>query len=215
MPIITEVEGDTKDMNGSLELLTDEQLCADCSRSSQAVEELVRRYQKLVRRCARPYFLAGAEFDDLLQEGMLGLLHAVSLYDAQRDASFRTFAAVCVRNRLISAVRAAESPKNRILNDSIPLCTFSLDAPTDEQPSTPAEKSPEELLIGKEEFAEFRERLWRALSPLERGILELYLEGFSYREIAAHLHRSTKTVDNAVQRIRKKIARLCPPASTA
>ena len=202
-------------MNCSLELLTDEQLCADCGQSGQAVEELVRRYQKLVRRCARPYFLAGAEFDDLLQEGMLGLLHAVSLYDAQRDASFKTFAAVCVRNRMISAVRAADSPKNRLLNDSIPLCTFSLDASTDEPPATPAEKSPEELLIGREEFAEFRERLRGALSPLERRILESYLEGFSYREIAASLHRSTKTVDNAVQRIRKKIARLCPPASTA
>ncbi len=202
-------------MQGSLESLTDEQLCTACGQSSQAMEELVRRYQKLVRIFARPYFLAGADFDDLLQEGMLGLLHAVALYDPGREASFRTFAAVCIRNRLISAVRAAGSPKNRLLNDSVPLCTFSLDAPPDEVNLPPTEKSPEELLIGREEFAEFQSRLSGILSPLENRTLELYLEGLSYREIARFLNKSTKAVDNAVQRIRQKIARLQPQASTA
>ena len=202
-------------MQCSLELLTDEQLCSECGESSQAIEELICRYQKLVRACARPYFLAGADFDDLLQEGMLGLLSAVSLYDPKRGTSFKTFAAVCIRNRLISAVRAADSPKHRLLNDSVPLCTFSLDAPPDEVSLPPTEKSPEELLIGREEFAEFQTRLSGALSSLENRTLELYLEGLSYREIAQSLHKSTKTVDNAVQRIRQKIARLQPQASTA
>ena len=202
-------------MHGSLNSLSDVQLCAMCGQSSQAMEVLIQRYQKLVRACARPYFLAGADFDDLLQEGMLGLLRAVSLYDSQREVSFRTFAVVCIRNRLISAVRAADSPKNRLLNDSIPLCTFSLDAPPDEVNLPPTEKSPEELLIGKEEFAEFHNRMTSALSPLEKRTLELYLEGLSYHEIAELLNRSIKSVDNAVQRIRKKIARQTIPASTA
>ena len=202
-------------MQCSLKQQTDEQLCADCRRSSQAMEELILRYQQLVRACARPYFLAGADFDDLLQEGMLGLLSAVSLYDPMRETSFKTFAAVCIRNRLISAVRAADSPKNRLLNDSVPLCTFSLDPPPDEVSPPPTEKSPEELLIGREEFAEFQTRLTGVLSPLESRTLELYLEGLSYREIAQFLSKSTKTVDNAVQRIRQKIARLQPQASTA
>lgn len=199
-------------MQGSLKALTDEQLCADCGQSSQAMEELVGRYQKLVRACARPYFLVGAEFDDLLQEGMLGLLHAVSLYDPQREVSFQTFAAVCIRNRLISAVRRAGSDKHRLLNDSVPLCTFSLDAPSDEVNLSPTEKSPEELLIGREEYAEFQTQVASALSPLENRVLELYLEGLSYQEIASILNRSAKSVDNAVQRIRKKIARQTIPS---
>ena len=194
-------------MQSPLHQLTDGELCRLCASSSQAMEELVRRYQQLVRACARPYFLAGADFDDLLQEGMLGLLHA--------EASFRTFAALCIRSRLISAVRAAASPKHRVLNDSVSLYAFSLDAPSDEANPTPTEKSPEELLIGREEFAEFQRRLTGVLSPLERQTLSLYLEGLSYREIAQSLHKSAKTVDNAVQRIRQKMARLHPPATTA
>ena len=179
------------------------------------MEELVRRHRQLVRICARPYFLAGAEADDVLQEGMLGLLHAAATYDAARSASFRTYAAVCIRSRLISAVRASWSAKHRALNDSVPLYAFSLDAPSDEANPTPTEKSPEELLIGREEFAEFQRRLTGVLSPLERQTLSLYLEGLSYREIAQSLHKSAKTVDNAVQRIRQKMARLHPPATTA
>ena len=195
--------------------MTDEQLCAACSRSGQATEELIRRHQKLVRACARPYFLAGGDFDDLLQEGMLGLLHAVTLFDPRRETSFKTFAALCIRSRLISAVRSAGSPANRPLNDSIPLHTISLDASPEKVNLPPTEQSPEELLIGREEFAEFQSRLSGILSPLENRTLELYLEGLSYREIAQFLHKSTKAVDNAVQRIRQKIARLQPPASTA
>lgn len=202
-------------MHDHVEMLTDEALCAECMQSAQAVETLVVRYQKLVRASARPYFLAGADFDDLLQEGMLGLLHAVSLYDPKRGTSFKTFAAVCIRNRLISAVRAADSMKHRLLNDSIPLCTFSFDASSDAANLPPTEKSPEELLIGREDFAEFQVRLSSALSPLEQRILELYLEGLSYREIADLLKKSIKSVDNAVQRIRRKIARQNIPASTA
>ncbi len=178
------------------------------------MEELVRRHRQLVRICARPYFLAGAEADDVLQEGMLGLLHAAATYDAARSASFRTYAAVCIRSRLISAVRASWSAKHRALNDSVPLYAFSLDPATDEAPTHPTEKSPEELLIGREEFEEFRRRLSGALSPLEGKVLALYLEGLSYREIAQLLHRSAKAVDNAVQRIRQKAARLQAPAST-
>lgn len=202
-------------MQASYHAMTDEQLCAIRDQSDQVMDELVRRYQKLVRACARPYFLAGADFEDLLQEGMLGLFQAISFYNSHREASFRTFAVVCIRNRMISAVRSANSVNNRLLNDSIPLCTFSLDASSDEVNLPPTEKSPEELLIGREEFAEFHDRLTSALSPLEKQILDLYLEGLSYHEIAELLNRSTKSVDNAVQRIRKKAAQHTLPALTA
>lgn len=196
-------------------LMSDEALCQICGSSDEAREILVRRYEKPVCRWARSYFLVGADGEDLLQEGMIGLLHAIAHFDPKREASFRTFAAACVRNRLISAVRSACSAKHIPLNDALPLHTFSLDAPPDEGNPTPTLQSPEELLIGREEFAEFQRRLSGVLTPLEQRTLELYLEGLSYLEIAQFLQKSTKSVDNAVQRIRHKIARLHIPASTA
>lgn len=195
--------------------LSDEQLCAACAESGEALETLVTRYSNLVRACARPYFLAGADSDDLLQEGMLGLLHAVSAFDPKREASFKSFAAVCIRSRLISAVRAADSGNNRLMNHAVSLCTFSPSSQPSEINLPPTEKSPEELLIGREEFAEFLTRLDAVLSPLEKQTLELYLKGLSYREIADSLQKSPKSVDNAVQRIRAKVSRQSPQASTA
>ena len=100
--------------------LSDEQLCSACSDRNGAMEELLRRHEKLVRRCARSYFLAGADGDDLIQEGMIGLLHAVTHFDPKREASFRTFATACIRHRLISAVRSAGSAKHLPLNDALP-----------------------------------------------------------------------------------------------
>lgn len=199
----------------SFENFTDEQLCAACESSIQAMEELVSRYHKLVRVYAIPYFLVGADADDLLQEGLLALVRAVSLYDPTRDTSFKTFAAVCIRNRLISAVRKAESQKNRLLNDSIPLCTFSLDVLSDEVNLPTTESSPEELMIGEETAAEILEQLKSSLSSFERSILVYYLEGLPYHEIAKLLNKSAKSVDNAVQRIRKKAARQLNSAKTA
>jgi len=192
--------------------MTDEQLCAACGSSAAALETLVSRYSGLVRACARPFFLAGAEADDLLQEGMLGLLHAASVFDPSRETAFRTFASVCIRNRLISAIRAAETGNNRVLNHSVPLCTLSPDSQPLEGNLPPTEQSPEELLIGREEFAEFLARLDAVLSPLERQTLALYLKGLSYTEIAEALSRSPKSVDNAVQRIRAKVSRQNSPA---
>lgn len=200
-------------MHGCMQALTDEQLCACCGQSSQAMEELVQRYQKLVRACARPFFLAGADPDDLMQEGMLGLLRAVSAFDSKRETSFRTFAAVCVRSRMISLIRAAGAKGRRPTPDLVH--TFSLDSLPDESGLPTVEQSPEDALIGQEEFDEFRSRLLAVLSPLERRTMELYLQGLSYREIADMLQKSTKSVDNAVQRIRQKLARQTIPATTA
>jgi len=146
---------------------------------------------------------------------MLGLLRAVALYDPARETSFRTFAAVCIRSRLVSAVRAAGAPRHKLLNESVSLCSFPLDASSHEAHLSPVEPGPEELLIDQEEFEELCGRLRQALSGLENRVLELYLEGLSYGEIGRTLQKSTKSVDNAVQRIRRKLARLIPPAITA
>ena len=180
--------------------LTDEELCCRAASGDRMAEEtLVIRYMRLARACARPYFLAGGDSEDLLQEAMVGLLKAIREYDPTRDAAFRTFAEVCVRNRIRSAVTAAARDKHAPLNYSVPM---------EEQPLLESVHGadPEELFINKEEEAERLNSLNRKLSPLEQRILSLYLHGFSYREIGEQVGRSDKSVDNAVQRIRRKVA---------
>lgn len=180
--------------------LTDEELCCRAASGDRMAEEtLVIRYMRLARACARPYFLAGGDSEDLLQEAMVGLLKAIREYNPTRDAAFRTFAEVCVRNRIRSAVTAAARDKHAPLNHSVPM---------EEQPLLESVHGadPEELFINKEEEAERLNSLNRKLSPLEQRILSLYLHGFSYREIGEQVGRSDKSVDNAVQRIRRKVA---------
>lgn len=175
----------------------DEFLCRQAACGDRAAEEeLVKRYLRTVRVCARPYFLAGGDSEDLIQEAMFGLLKAIREFDPQRDASFRTFAEICIRNRIRSAVATAARDKYAPLNNSVPF----------EPPMMGSGASPEELYISREEETERLERLRSRLSPLERRILELFLRGFSYREISVQTGRSVKSVDNAVQRIRRKVA---------
>ncbi len=180
--------------------LTDEALCLMAAAGDRAAEEaLVMRYMRFARACARPYFLAGGDSEDLLQEAMFGLLKAIREFDSKRDASFRTFVEVCVRNRILSAVAAAARDKHAPLNHSVPM---------EEQPLLEKihASGPEELFLVKEEEAERLAALNRKLSPLEQRILSLYLHGFSYREIGEQVGRTDKSVDNAVQRIRRKVA---------
>lgn len=180
--------------------LTDEELCCKAASGDRVAEEsLVVRYMRLARACARPYFLAGGDSEDLLQEAMVGLLKAIREYNPSRDVAFRTFAEVCVKNRIRSAVTAAARDKHVPLNHSVSM---------EDQPLLGSVQGtdPEELFISKEEEAERLNFLNRKLSPLEQRILSLYLHGFSYREIGEQVGRSDKSVDNAVQRIRRKVA---------
>lgn len=194
---------------------TDRELCAMVAQGNrEAEEELVTRYNRLVRACARPYFLAGGDSEDLIQEGMVGLLQAIREYDAEKDTAFRTYAEICIRSRLYSAIRAASRDKHAPLNHSISLETPFFDKNTDHLTygaSNLQQKNPEELIIGREEFAECLEKLKGRLSEFEAKILGLYLKGLSYLEIAAEVNRSPKSVDNAVQRIRRKLARRIIP----
>lgn len=179
---------------------SDEALCRLAARKdAQAEELLILRYMRFARACARPYFLAGGDSEDLLQEAMFGLLSAIRSFDEAREASFRTFAEVCIRNRIRSAVAAAAREKHTPLNRSI-----SLEGSA--EPLFPHATGPEDDLIGREEDEERLAGLRSRLSPLERRILVLYLDGCSYREIARQTGKSEKSVDNAVQRIRRKAA---------
>lgn len=189
-------------MSRPFEELTDQDLQRMAASGDRRAEEtLFLRYSRTVRACARPLFLAGGDSEDLIQEGFLGLLDAIREFRPDRDAAFSTFAQVCVRNRLRSAVRSATRAKHVPLNSSL-----SLERDDVEPAGAPA-STPEELLIAREDRAEELQRLERQLTELEREILRHYLNGLSYGEIAQATHRSAKSVDNAVQRIRKKLAR--------
>jgi len=186
-----------------LEQLTDEQLCKLSAEGSRQAEEiLVARYHRLVRSCARPYFLSGGDSEDLLQEGMFGLIKAMREYDDSRDASFHTFAETCIRRRLYTVLKTANSPKYSPLNHSVPLNPSLFDAS-----SSFAQVDPEDLLIDREKAAAMLEEVRKQLSDFEVKILGYYLDGLTCREISETVSRPPKSVDNAIQRIRRKMAR--------
>ena len=177
-----------------------------------AEEALSERYMRLVRVCARPLFLAGGSSEDLIQEGMIGLLSAIRQFDAQSGASFHTFAELCIRSRLLSAVKSASRKKHLPLNDGLSLEQLSEDSGS-QLSATPEvfRQDPEDLVLARESKEELYAVLSRCLSKMENRVLEYYLDGLSYREIAARLGKDEKAVDNAVQRIRRKLARNLNP----
>lgn len=191
-----------------LDSLSDEVLCQKVAEGSRFAEELlVTRYNRLVRTCARPFFLAGGDSEDLIQEGMVGLIRAIREYDAEKAASFRTFAEICIRNRLYSVLRAAARDKHSPLNQSVPLDTpfFDRDSYTSGT-SNLAQRNPEDFLIDREYTKSLLSGVRKQLSEFEAKILGYYLDGLSYREIAELIGKPPKSVDNAVQRIRRKVA---------
>ncbi len=181
------------------------------SGNSEAEDLLIRRYARVVKALARPFFLAGADSEDLIQEGMLGLLSALRSYDPAAGASFKTYSQLCIRRKLISAVRSASYSKNVSLDDCL-----SLESPLfdESQPDMAyglridSPPRPEELVIEKENTQTLFQRVFDVLSKYEQQVLRCYLSGMSYREIAEMTDKPEKAVDNAVQRIRRKVSRL-------
>ena len=191
-----------------LKNLPDETLCSMAVSGDRAAEELlVTRYHRVVRTCARPFFLAGGDSEDLTQEGMVGLIKAVREFDAAKDASFRTFAEVCIRNRLYSALRASAREKHQALNQSVSLDTPDFDSNSyTSGTNNLAQRGPEDFLIDREHTAALLSGVRKQLSEFEAKILGYYLDGLSCREIAETVGKPPKSVDNAVQRIRRKVA---------
>ena len=188
---------------------TDEALCLLAAAGDRLAEEtLVTRYNRLVRTCARPFFLAGGDSEDLTQEGMVGLITAVRGFDAGKETSFRTFAEICIRSRLYSVLRAAARDKHSPLNRSVPLDTPFFDGdPYTSGTNNLAQRDPEDDLIDREHTAALLSGVRKQLSEFEAKILGFYLDGLSCREIAKAVDKPPKSVDNAVQRIRRKVAR--------
>ena len=184
----------------------DSALWIQASTGDPAAEEaLVIKYSRLVRACARPYFLAGADRDDLLQEGMLGLLSAIRHYNPEKSVQFNTFAEYCIRRRIFDAIKVSNRDKSIPLNNYI-----SLESPRFDEIYSPAASSlqnPEELLIENERAEEVMLQLKGSLSNFENKILDLFLAGMSYSEMADLVGKTIKSVDNAIQRIKKKLVK--------
>ena len=164
---------------------------------------LMRRYFGFVRYLTRRFSIVGGDVEDLIQEGMIGLFQAIIRYDESREMSFRNFAASCILSKLYSAVKADARKKNQPLNNSIPIDP-PFDSPAQNLVSTSGD--PVEYVIGDEGFQELMRTLGSLLSDFESRVLELYLDGRRYDEIAEITNKSRKSIDNAICRIRKKLA---------
>lgn len=171
-----------------------------------AEEQLALRYIRLVKICARPFFLVGGDSEDLTQEGMLGLLSAIREYDFSMNTSFKTYAEVCVKRRIYSAIKTASRKKHGPLNEMVSLDEVLSDESVSGTKADAFRRIPEEQVLAQESADEIIRTYSRCLSKFEAKILELYLNGLSYSEIAEQCGKSDKSVDNAVQRIRRKLA---------
>lgn len=198
-----------KENSSILDACTDEALCLRAvSGDTEAEAILVTRYYAVVRACARPLFLAGGDGEDLIQEGMFGLIRAIREYHEGKAASFRTFAEVCIRNRLYSALRAAARDKHAPLNQSVSLDHPLFDSNSFTSGAFDVSHTDPELLIADRDYVEsVLESTRKQLSEFEAKILGYYLDGLSCQEIAKLVGRTAKSVDNAVQRVRRKTAR--------
>ena len=189
-------------------MYSDNELIAQARNGDEFAEEiLAKRYVKLVRICARQFFLVGGDGEDLIQEGMLGLLNAIRKYSPERDASFKTYAERSIRNRLISAVESANRQKNAPLNHGVSLEVLQNDDEMFSSSDLFGARCPEDIILERELYTEMRAAYIQNLSKFELAVLNEYLTGSSYHEIAKSLGKTEKSIDNAVQRIRKKFAK--------
>ena len=189
---------------------SDEQLLARIKAGDEEAERLLyERYKQLVRSRAHSYFLIGADHEDLVQEGMLGLYKAVCEYDADKAAAFKSFAELCVTRQILSAIKSATRKKHAPLNNYVSLNRS--ETPDGELTLLDSVRSPlrvadpEDLVIGRENFERIVRYLETVLSPMERRVLNLYLSGYSYPQIASMMKKPPKSVDNAMQRVKRKL----------
>jgi RNA polymerase sporulation-specific sigma factor len=177
----------------------------------QAIDQLVRRYHSFVRLKASSYFLAGGDSDDLIQEGLVGLYKAIRDYRTDRESSFRNFAELCITRQIITAVKTATRNKHTPLNQYVSFSSSPSGSQGEGEPTLdefipgPAVDDPASRVISSEELRALVDCLSAELSELEAEVLALYLDGRPYEEIAERTGRDTKTVDNALQRVKRKV----------
>lgn len=197
--------------------MTDEQLLCDYKNGNQEIMDyLMVKYKSMVRKKARAMYLLGGENEDLIQEGMIGLIKAVRDFDVSQKTSFSSFAELCVSRQMYSAIEASNRKKHLPLNSYVSLYEDSEQVgegrslPLIDTIESSKENDPEVLYFGKEYTEAFAEQLKELLSPLENHVLYLHLMGTDYRTIAELLGKSPKSVDNALQRIKTKAQKILP-----
>lgn len=201
-----------KEVFGSYQVMLDEDI-VEFARDGDdsALEYLINKYKNFVRAKARSYFLIGADKEDIIQEGMIGLYKAIRDFRLDKLSSFRAFAELCITRQIITAIKTATRQKHIPLNSYI-----SLNKPIYEEESDRTlmdiisgskVADPEELIINREEFDDIEDKMGEILSSLEWKVLMSYLEGKSYQEIAEDLKRHVKSIDNALQRVKRKLER--------
>ncbi|MBE6097464.1 MAG: RNA polymerase sporulation sigma factor SigH [Schwartzia sp.] len=175
----------------------------------QALDYIINKYKNFVRAKARSYFLIGADREDIIQEGMIGLYKAIRDFRNDKLSSFRAFAELCVTRQIITAIKTATRQKHIPLNSYVSLNKPIYDEDSDrtllDVLSGVRVSDPEELIISREEFVDIAEKMESILSDLEWKVLMSYLDGHSYQEIALDLDRHVKSIDNALQRVKRKI----------
>ncbi|PHV71947.1 RNA polymerase factor sigma-70 [Sporanaerobium hydrogeniformans] len=204
-----------------LEQMTDEELItAHRLGNKEAIEVLVKRYKRFVRHKIKANFFIGADKEDLIQEGMIGLYKAICDYNMHKEASFKSFASICISRQISTAFKSVSRQKHIPLNSSI-----SLNIPISNRNSDEDEENitlmdvikmngaftPEDELIDQENVEILNENIKKKLSSLEWQVLELHTQGKNYHEIAKELDKSVKSIDNALQRIKKKLDIICYP----
>jgi len=177
--------------------------------NNKALEYLINKYKSFVRAKARTYFLIGADREDIIQEGMIGLYKAIRDYREDKLSSFRAFAELCITRQIITAIKTATRQKHIPLNSYVSLNKPIFDEESDRTlMDVICEESisdPEEMIINREEFTGIEEKMGEILSSLEWKVLSLYLQGKSYQEISEELDRHVKSIDNALQRVKRKL----------
>ena len=175
----------------------------------EALDYLINKYRNFVRSKARSYFLIGADREDIVQEGMIGFFKAIRDYREDKLSSFRAFAELCVTRQIITAIKTATRQKHIPLNSYVSLNKPIYDEDSDrtllDVLSGARISDPEELVISREEFVDIEQKMEEILSDLEWRVLMSYLDGKSYQEIAVDLHRQVKSIDNALQRVKRKL----------
>lgn len=191
------------------ELDEEETVLLASSGDLRAQEFLIKKYKNFVRGKARSYFLIGADREDIIQEGMIGLFKAIRDYRPDKIASFKAFAELCITRQMITAIKSATRQKHIPLNSYISLNKPMYDEDSErtllDVVAGRTISNPEELLISREEFDTMEAKIGEVLSELELQVLTYYLDGKSYQEIAENLDRHVKSIDNALQRVKRKL----------
>ena len=192
-------------------MIDDETLASKANLGDEKAEnEILERYKGLVVKIARSYFILGGEMEDIVQEGMIGLYKAIKGYDKKKNASFKTFATMCIKHQIQSAIKVANAKKNSPLSNSVSLQSFSENS--DDEDFLPVslifQISPDEKVINKENYQNLLENIKKMLSDKEFQVLKYYLKGYTHKEISNILETSEKSIDNSLSRIKSKLKKL-------